>query len=151
MPFEVYGFEDEGMENNGLKQRINAVADGIDEKLINALSKAAMRVEAEAKKKCPVDKGELRASITHEIEKGQNIASAVIGSNLEYSVYVEFGTGLFAKNGDGRKDVPWCYKDADGKFHITRGQHPHPFLIPAYLENTDFIVDCLKEVVKNHD
>ena len=70
------------------------------------LTKAAFLVENEAKKKCPVGTGELRNSITSEVEGNQ----AVVGSNLEYAPYVEFGTGIFSSLGNGRQ-TPWTYYD----------------------------------------
>jgi HK97 gp10 family phage protein len=59
-----------------------------------AITKAALLVEKEAKLKCPVDTGRLRSSITHEIteEMGGNANGAVVGTNVEYSEHVEFGT-----------------------------------------------------------
>ena len=27
--------------------------------------------------------------------------------------------------------IPWSYKDADGKWHTTKGQHAQPFWNPA--------------------
>ena len=36
--------------------------------LDEVLNKACILVENDAKKKCPVDKGQLRNSITHEVE-----------------------------------------------------------------------------------
>lgn len=68
-----------------------------------ALEKAALFIENEAKLRCPVgDTGLLRASITHDVEGNE----AVIGTNMEYAPYVEYGTGLFAEAGNGRQDVP---------------------------------------------
>ena len=67
--------------------------------LTSALTEACMVVEKDAKKKCPVDDGTLRGSITSEVEDNQGI----VGTNVEYAPYVEFGTGLFAANGDGRQ------------------------------------------------
>ena len=32
-----------------------------------------------------------------------------VGTKIEYGAYVELGTGLFAKDGNGRKEVPWRY------------------------------------------
>lgn len=69
-----------------------------------ALNKACLVVENEAKEQCPVDKGQLRNSITHEIDNNDGY----VGTNLEYAPYVEFGTGLFSKEGNGRK-TPWSY------------------------------------------
>lgn len=61
---------------------------------------------------------------------------------------MEFGTGLFAVNGDGRK-TPWAYQDAKGNFHYTHGQQPQPFLRPALWENEERVKDIiLKEIAK---
>ena len=56
-----------------------------------------------------------------------------IFSNLDYAPYVEKGTGIYAKDGNGRL-VPWVYCVKAGKYkgwHYTEGQRPHPFLEPA--------------------
>ena len=74
------------------------------------LTKACLLVESEAKNKVPVDTGALRRSINTKIYD----TYGVVGTNLEYAPYVEFGTGLFASNGDGRK-TPWSYQSADGE------------------------------------
>lgn len=66
------------------------------------LEKACLVVENAAKSKVPVDTGNLRSSITHEVEGNEG----VVGTNVEYAPYVEFGTGLFSSQGDGRQDVP---------------------------------------------
>ncbi|HEY1119887.1 MAG TPA: HK97-gp10 family putative phage morphogenesis protein [Acidimicrobiales bacterium] len=57
------------------------------------LQRRANSVERRAKRLCPVDTGRLRASITNALEKDPEGVSAVIGTNVEYAVYVEFGTG----------------------------------------------------------
>jgi hypothetical protein len=68
------------------------------------LTKACLLVENDAKKRCPVDTGQLRQSITHEVEGN----TGVIGTNVEYAPYVEYGTGIHAKDGNGRQ-TPWSY------------------------------------------
>ncbi len=112
---------------NALYSRLSKIAK-ID--LTSALTEACMVVEKDAKKKCPVDDGTLRGSITSEVEDNQGI----VGTNVEYAPYVEFGTGLFAAKGDGRQ-TPWTYRDAKGEWHTTVGQHPQPFLQPALDNN----------------
>lgn len=47
------------------------------------------KAESYAKKACPVDTGRLRNSITHA-QMDEN--TEVIGSNVEYAVFVELGT-----------------------------------------------------------
>ena len=68
--------------------------------------------------------GRLRNSITHGVDGGD---TAYIGTTVGYAPYVEFGTGIYASNGGGRKD-PWAYQDDEGKWHMTRGIKPtHAF------------------------
>lgn len=71
--------------------------------------------------------------------------SAYIGTSKEYFPYVEFGTGLFAKNGDGRQDVPWRYKDLEGNWHSTVGQKPQPFLENGFNETKEEATQVLTE------
>ena len=107
-----------------------------------ALGKACALVERAAKQKAPKGTGELRRSITSRIEGNQG----VVFTTLEYAPYVEFGTGLFAEGGNGRKDVPWCYMDeATGEFVYTEGMKPHPFMRPALDENIGAVKRILKE------
>lgn len=112
----------------------------IDDAIQRALTKSALLVEADAKLNCPVDTGILRSSITHQVYAD----AAEIGTNMSYGPYVEFGTGLFAAAGDGRK-TPWSYQDANGKWHTTIGQHPQPFLLPALNDNREKILEIFRE------
>ena len=57
-----------------------------------ALEEIGLVAEGHAKKKCPVDTGRLRNSITHAVEGGDSGGRAVIGTNVEYAAYVELGT-----------------------------------------------------------
>ena len=70
-----------------------------------------------------VDTGAMRNSITHQIIGKE----AFIGTNNEYAVYHEFGTGVYASDGNGRKS-PWMFKDRKGVWHYTRGLKPVHFL-----------------------
>ena len=111
--------------------------------LTEPLTKACLLVENDAKRKCPVDTGQLRASITHEVE-GQ---TGIVGTNVEYAPYVEYGTGIYARDGNGRQ-TPWSYQRADGKWITTKGQKPQAFLEPALLENENEIKRLFKEAIK---
>lgn len=116
-----------------------------DQKTINqALGKACAVVERAAKEKAPKDTGELRKSITSKVENNQGI----IFTPLEYAPYVEYGTGLFAEDGNGRQDVPWHYQDDKGEWHTTSGMHPQPFMRPALNEHRVEILRILKEGIK---
>ena len=108
--------------------------------LEQALNKACLIVENEAKKLCPVDTGQLRSSITHEVVEKEGR----VGTNVEYAPYVEYGTGLFAAKGDGRQER-WNYQDGEGNWHSTIGQHPQPFLHPALNNNREQVLQTIKD------
>lgn len=108
------------------------------------LAKACLVVENAAKEKVPKDTGNLQNSITHEVDGDEGI----IGTNVEYAPYVEFGTGLFSSQGDGRKDVPWRYQDAEGNWHTTSGNKPQPYLQPAIQNNRDEIERVFQNAIK---
>lgn len=110
------------------------------------LEQAALRVLTTARQEAPVDDGSLRASIVKDVDLANQ--TATVGTPLDYAPYVEFGTGLYAANGDGRKDVPWSYQDAEGNWHTTAGQQPQPFLETALDVNKKKIRDDFKNEIK---
>ena len=97
------------------------------EQIIRALEECGLTAERYAKANCPVDTGNLRNSITHQMSGDKKV---LIGTNVEYGAYVELGTGKYTKGGGGRK-TPWIYQDDKGNWHRTSGQKPHPYLKPA--------------------
>ncbi len=126
--------------------------------IIDRLEAVGKFVEDNANLLVPVDSGYLRGSITHKVDE-QDL-SVIIGTNVEYAAYVEFGTGEYAENGQGRKGG-WFYvtdkpvvagwlkalgKLKDGKYlYFTYGSKPQPYLRPAILENKDEIRRILTE------
>lgn len=123
----------------------------LNEQLADLLSgrmeKACIMVEGVAKEKAPVDDGQLRQSITFEVDEKGNEIVGYVGSNVEYAPYVHQGTGVYAINGDGRKEVPWTYKAADGKFYKTVGQKPNPFLKMAIQECKNKIAKIFENLI----
>ena len=87
-----------------------------------AMKEAVLIVEADAKRKAPVDTGRLRGSITNEVRK---IAGAVlegrVGTNVDYAKYVELGTSR---------------------------QDPQPYLRPALRNNFNDIVSIIQEAIE---
>jgi HK97 gp10 family phage protein len=110
-----------------------------------ALKQACALVERVAKENCPAETGELRNSITYEIGDKEGR----VGTNLEYAPYVHQGTGIYAANGDGRKDVPWVYFDErKQQWFSTSGQKPQPFLQDALDTSRDEIAAIFKNAIK---
>ena len=115
-----------------------------------ALKKACLVVERDAKKKAPKGIGDLRRSIKSKVEIYGGEVEGVVYTPLEYAPYVEYGTGLFAKDG-GRTDVPWNYQDDEGNWHTTSGMKPQPYMRPALNENRETILRIVKEGMTDND
>lgn len=64
------------------------VTDAVTEAIVRAFEICGGKAETYAKRICPVDTGRLRNSITH---KQEGTDTEVIGTNVEYAPYVEFG------------------------------------------------------------
>lgn len=93
---------------------------------LRALERCGLEAEGYAKDLCPVDTGNLRNSIAHQVEPGE--PAVYIGSNSEYGAFVELGTGKYYPGG---RQTPWVYQDAKGNWHLTHGQRAQPYLKPA--------------------
>lgn len=118
-------------------KEISEALDQVTSKLLpeaikRGLEKAALIVEADAKKHVPVKTGNLRNSITHKVDGNE----AIIGSNVEYAPYVEAGTGAAV----GGRATPWVYFSLrDGEFRRTSGQEATHFLEEAVTNNVSKI------------
>lgn len=161
------------MEVEGLNELLESLGNLADtSNLEAALGKACALVEASAKTKAPKGNGDLRRSITSKVQGDEG----VVFTPLEYAPYVEYGTGLFAENGNGRQDVPWVYieggsskKSSRSKKYTleeaketvaylkekgldaayTYGMKPTPYMRPALNENREEILRIIKENLLN--
>lgn len=126
----------------GMDEVLDRLLNVTDQATINkALGKACALVERSAKQNAPKGNGDLRRSITSTVRDGVGI----VFTPLEYAPYIEYGTGLFAEDGNGRKDVPWHYKDEKGEWHTTSGMPPRPYMRPAMNENRENIKRIIRE------
>jgi HK97 gp10 family phage protein len=110
---------------------------------IQWLFQACILVEGQAVALATVQTARLRNSIDHHVDEAE--LTGYVGTNVEYAVYVEFGTGEFAENGNGRKGG-WMYKDPSGEWFFTWGQEPKPYLRPAFRKNRSAIEALAKEI-----
>ena len=118
--------------------------------LTRAFKKVGNDIETQAKQNCngrfQDPTGTLKRSIRTEVTP----TSVEVGTNLEYAVYVEHGTGLYAFDGAGRAStpehpIPWTYRGSDGLYHTTYGVKARPFLIPAFNSKKHNILKYIKE------
>lgn len=76
------------------------------------------------------------------MQEGSSIVGLVY-VGMPYAKYVHWGTGIYAEGpgGSKAKKVPWVYKDIDGQFHQTSGQHADRWVEQAFKDKRD---DCIR-------
>lgn len=118
----------------------------------NAIHESSLNIQKGAKRRCPVDTGRLRASITFE-PVGSLGLTMKVGTKVHYAPYVEWGTGVFASlEGFQGRQTPWVYPATRGGTRtggmvFTRGSKPHPFLIPAFEEEKPRFIRAVREAL----
>ena len=102
------------------------------------LEEVGGEVEAQTKRNTKVKTGKTKGSWEHVVNVDK--MEVQIGSRYKNALWEEFGTGIYALNGDGRKKVPWVYKTPDGKFYTTVGKKPRRALYRAYTSKRNLII-----------
>ena len=122
----------------------DAVKEAFEVAIMRGLEKCGLTAEGYAKKLCPVGNGNLRNSITHQVDTGTQ--TVYIGSDLEYAPYVELGTGKYYPGG---RPTPWVYQDAHGNWHYTHGNRAQPYLKPAVAGHAPQYRAILEDALKD--
>ena len=113
-----------------IENNMQAVVDAFNEQVEGWLRAIGEDAASTAANKAPVDTGRLKNSINWAIKDDYGSSgdvplsnpedkSVYIGTNVEYAMWHEFGTGIYAEEG-GRK-TPWMFTDKDGVKHWTHG------------------------------
>ena len=149
------------MAVNGLDDLITKLTklSNVDDELLDICEREVKMIENEAKTLCPVDTGNLRNSISSQVEKTADGVLGVVFTNSEYAQYIEFGTGLVGQNnpcesaqelGITYKQEGWVYTpDGGSSFYYTEGQPPKPFMYPALKNNEDKVVQNIAKEIEN--
>lgn len=126
----------------------------IREKIALALDEIGLKAVLYARQNAPVGTpkstgiknyhgGALRDSLTYKvIDDCVYIGTNLTANGAPYPVYVEFGTGIYAKNG---RKIPWVWKDKNGEFHFTHGIKPTHFLRNAIQDNKAEYLNIIKK------
>jgi hypothetical protein len=96
-------------------------------KIKKIVADTAEMAVSQMKALAPVDESGLKNSIDVTYMKGGLTAYIVVGA--EYGIYVEYGTGVYAVKGNGRK-TPWVYYK-DGRYYYTEGMTAQPYFHPS--------------------
>lgn len=110
----------------------SAVNAAIERAIAAGLEEAGGEFEAQAKRNSRVDTGDTKSSFGYEVDGH----AVFVGSNAENAIWEEFGTGIHAEKGDGRKK-PWVYKDRFGNFRRTNGKRGTKALCKAMKSKSD--------------
>lgn len=101
---------------------------------MRALEACGLTAERYAKKLAPSPgkggTGRLRNDINHKVIESES--AVYMGTNVEYGIYHEFGTGKYT---DGGRQDPWVYQDDEGRWHRTEGVKAQPFIKPAVADH----------------
>jgi len=113
----------------GFERAIDDFEDKVIDDVKRVVAETAEMMANQMRALAPVDDGNLRDSI--EVKYFNKGLSARVTVGSFYAVFLEFGTGIYAAGGDGRKD-PWVYySDKLNRFVFTRGIRPQPFFRPS--------------------
>lgn len=130
---------------------VNAWSQQKLQRIEDTVNEAAINVQAGAKKRCAVDSGRLRSSITILMSLEQRKAGGYtvkVGTKVNYAPYIEFGTGVFSEHPTipGR-NTPWKYRKRNGQFYYTKGSKAQPFLNPAAEEERPRYIASMRGVL----
>ncbi|QCW03568.1 HK97-gp10 family putative phage morphogenesis protein [Natrinema pallidum] len=115
-------FEWDGLAPDELVGVFDALNDELQSELKSAATDIGVRIRGTAQRLAPVDEGRLESSLEHVVEQlAQHRLRVVVGTNVEYAPYQEFGTAVM---------------DAQ------------PYLRPALEEEKDWIVDRVETAVE---
>lgn len=118
------------MSNTEFKDNSTEAKSKINEAINKWLTACGEMSISHIKPLVPVDTGNLRSSIDYKINEAEK--EVLVGTNEHYAIYVEYGTGVHAENGNGRK-TPWIYRDPKtGKRVRTTGSRPKPYMRPGF-------------------
>lgn len=118
------------------------VKNAIKEKAISFLYEAGDLVLTKVTKNYDsanrVDTGQTKGSFRRTV--WDDDLAVHIGSNYENAIWEEFGTGIHAEHGDGRK-TPWkYYSRRKGRWFTTSGKKGHRPFQKAYNSTKDKII-----------
>jgi HK97 gp10 family phage protein len=113
------------MGNKHMQKAIKKYGVSVLDEVKRIVSETAYIIHGNAQADAPVDDGNLRDSI--EVEFLEGGLTAIVRVTASYSIFVEYGTGIYSSTGNGRT-TPWTYySDKLGRFVTTEGMRPQPF------------------------
>lgn len=92
--------------------------------------------------------GNLRNNVNKQVKMEEN--AVYIGTNVEYAIYNEFGTGKYADGDKPGRTGPWWYQDDAGNWHKTEGMKAIHFLRDSVQGHENEYEGIAKQEIEKH-
>jgi len=106
----------------------------LQRKQLSFVAQGGEKIKAEMQMRCAHRTGKTIGSIqtqSYATDGGAESETGIAGKSM-VPIYLEYGTGIHAVNGDGRK-TPWTYYDEEtDQFFRTHGMEAQPFAQPGF-------------------
>lgn len=134
------------MEDLIFQDNSRVVIQAIEDTAIAFLHEAKASIASQTSMNCRVNTTALQQSFQNDSTVDEKKLCAYVGSNLQYAIYEELGTGEYALEGNGRKGG-WAYfDDTEGKWYFTRGNQPQRMLHNAYMRKKTAIQNRARQM-----
>jgi hypothetical protein len=117
------------------------VLDGIPKRIDREMTASAQNINAEQVARTPVDHGVLRQGNRFDVSKP---LQKRIFNIVEYSPYVEFGTGTYVDVPPGLEDVAIQFK---GRGIRQVNIHPQPFFFAPFFEEQKRLIERIRKII----
>lgn len=153
MPDEALALKIEVSGLEELQKELTRIASDLHgSPMVESMRDVVLKVLADAMKNAPVHTGRLRASLVPEVTSGRDGVVGIVGSDVSYAPFMEFGTSphwapieplvrwVELKFGaDGQ--AAWSIARGVQRAIAAKGQEPRLYLGRAVDENMGFIED----------
>ncbi len=117
-------------------------------RLIKAeMKRAGVKFKAATQKRVPVEHGILRASIRSNVEETRTGFLGVVGTNVKYGPFLEFGTDRISVGTPENPRVFWPAKIKTGT-KMGSSHESMPYLRVAWLDVQGLVLKGLRKVLK---
>ena len=118
------------INDHGFHRKIPRIRDEVDRMIIREIAVAGRETSRRAKSFVAVDHGNLKTSIRNDTKD----MTSVVGTNVIYGPFVEFGTGSKVNVPNELRDYAIQFRGAGIREVNTRAQ---PYLYPAFFLQRD--------------
>ncbi|WP_326514159.1 HK97-gp10 family putative phage morphogenesis protein [Clostridium intestinale] len=139
---------------DSILKKLDSLGVSFEEVIVDSVKKETKRVKDDARDVAPVDKEDLKKSITEKVEVTDEGVTGTVSTNSDHAAYVEFGTGKTGETTPVEDKYPgalsykqdkWLVNIPDVGYRWIEGQMAQPYLYPALKNNKEKIVDNIKK------